>query len=65
MSHCIPVDALRRDHFTDFMAARQTSLLALISRATGHSLSIGVPIAEEGEELSGALAHDSGLDPSD
>lgn len=61
-SHCIPVDALRGDDFTTFMTARQTALLALISRATGHALSIGVPIAEEGEELSGALAHDSGLD---
>jgi hypothetical protein len=65
LSHCIPVDALRSDDFTGFMTARQTSLLALISRATGHTLSTGVPIAEEGEELSGALAHDSGLDPSD
>jgi len=60
-SHGIPVDALRGDDFTGFMTARQTSLLVLISRATGHALSVGVPIAEEGDELSGGLAHDSGL----
>jgi hypothetical protein len=61
-SHCIPVEALRADDFAAFMTARQTSLLALISKATGHALSVGIPTPEEGEELSGALAHDSGLD---
>jgi hypothetical protein len=61
-SHCIPVDALRADDFKGFMAARQVALLTLVSRATGHVLSVGAPITEEGEELSGALAHDSGLD---
>ena len=47
---------------TERASAYKTSLLALISRATGHALSIGVPTAEEGEEVSGALAHNSGLD---
>lgn len=61
-SHCIPVDALRADDFKAFMAARQAALLALISKVTGHTLSVGVPAAEEGEELSTALAHDVGLD---
>jgi hypothetical protein len=56
------VDALRGDDFKGFMAARQAALLTLISSATGHKLSVAVPSAEEGEELSGALAHDSGLD---
>lgn len=64
-SHCIPVNALRADDFQSFMAARQASLLALISRATGHTLSIGVPTSEEGDELSSALAHDSGLESQD
>ncbi len=61
-SHCISVDAIRADDFKAFMAARQASLLDLVSRVTGHKLNVGVPAAEEGEELSGALAHDTGLD---
>ncbi len=61
-SHCIPVEALRADDFENFMKARQTSLLELIARATGHAPSVGAPTAEEGEELSEVLAHDSGLD---
>jgi hypothetical protein len=44
------------------MAERQAALRALISRATGHALTIDVPEAEEGEELSGALAHDTGME---
>ena len=60
-SHCIPVDSIRADDFETFMTARQAALLTLISRATGHTLTIGVSTVEEGEELSGALAHDSGM----
>lgn len=61
-SHCIPVEAIRADQFESFMAARQASLLELIAKATGHSPSVGAPLPDEGEELSDALAHDSGLD---
>jgi hypothetical protein len=61
-SHCIPVDPLRADDFQSFMAARQAALLALISRATGQSLNVGIPAAEEGEELSDALAQDSDME---
>lgn len=51
-SHCIPIDAFRADDFRTFMTLRQTELLTLISRATGHTLSVGVLVDEEGEELS-------------
>ncbi|MBK7583360.1 MAG: hypothetical protein IPI67_24615 [Myxococcales bacterium] len=61
-SHCIPVDALRGDDFRTFMTARQAALLALVSKVTGHTLSVGIPAVEEGEELSTALAHDAGMD---
>jgi hypothetical protein len=61
-SHCIPVEALRADDFFGFMTARQTLLMALVSKATGHAVSVGVSHAEEGEELSGPLAHDSGAE---
>lgn len=61
-SHCIPVDAIRADDFKAFMVGRQAALLTLIARATGHALSIGPPVPEEGQEPTGALAHDTGLD---
>lgn len=60
-SHCIDEGLLRADDFDRFMAARRDALLDLISRVTGHRVrSEGVP-AEEGEELTEAIAHDTGL----
>ena len=61
-SHCILVDRLRADDFNGFMEARQAALLALVSRVTEHALQLGAQPAEEGEELSPAIAHDSGLE---
>lgn len=63
-SHCIPVDALRADKFEDFMAARKKALLDLISAATGHVVASAGGAVEEGEEVTPALAIDSGLGTS-
>lgn len=59
-SHCIDVDALRADDFPRFMASRREAWLDLVSRATGHKVRTDGAV-EEGEELTEAVAHDSGL----
>jgi hypothetical protein len=61
-SHCISVEFLRADNFTEFMVERKKSLLKLIEAATGHNiLDEGLP-PEEGEELSEELARDNALE---
>ena len=62
-SHVIPVEQLRGDDFAGFMQKRQRNLLALICAATGHALPVQqqAEVAEEGEELSEALARDAGI----
>lgn len=62
-SHAIPVEQLRGDDFAGFMQKRQRNLLALICAATGHALPVQqqAEVAEEGEELSEALARDAGI----
>lgn len=60
-SHCISPGHLRADDFESFMKERRKSLLALIAMATGHSISDVSDIPEEGEEVSEAVAQDSGL----
>jgi hypothetical protein len=61
VSHGIDPALLRADDFTAFMVARETWLLGLIGRATGHAQPDGDAVAEEGEELPDALVAD--LDP--
>lgn len=62
-SHAIPVEQLRGDDFAGFMQKRQHNLLALICAATGRALPVQqqAEVAEEGEELSEALARDAGI----
>jgi len=66
-SHAIPVEQLRGDDFAGFMKQRQHKLLVLICAATGHPLPVQqqAEVAEEGEELSEALARDAGIAYSD
>jgi hypothetical protein len=60
-SHCISPACLRADDFESFMKDRRKSLLALIAAATGHSINDISDAPEEGEEISEAVAYDSGL----
>ncbi len=60
-SHCIPVKELRADEFQGFIKERRKALLQLIADATGHAVSEVVDSQDEGEELSEAVAQDSGL----
>ena len=62
VSHCIPVKELRADDFRGFMAKRQQALLDLVAKITGHAPPATAEPVEEGEELSPALAHDTGLE---
>ncbi len=50
-SHAAEPALLRADAFADFMADRETRLLALISAATGHQISRGGAAPEEGEDV--------------
>lgn len=59
-SHCVPVDLLRRDDFTGFMAARRAELLRLISAASGHQVA-DLADPGEGEDPDEQLARDSDL----
>jgi hypothetical protein len=60
-SHAVEPALLRADAFADFMADRETRLLALISAATGHKISRGGAAPEEGEDvIEDALAADIG-----
>lgn len=61
-SHCIPVAELRADDFHAFIKARQQALLALICQTTGQVPQVEAQPAEEGDELSPAMAQDTGLD---
>ncbi len=61
-SHCIPVAELRADDFHAFMKARQQALLALICQTTGQVAQAEAQPAEEGDELSPAMAQDTGLE---
>lgn len=65
VSHCIPVDRLRADDFHGFIAGRQQALLALVASVTGQSAPAAAQTPEEGEELSAALAHDTGLETAE
>lgn len=60
-SHCIPADRLRADDFHGFIAGRQKALLALVGGVTGHAPPAIEESGEEGQELTAALAHDTGL----
>jgi Helicase conserved C-terminal domain len=62
VSHCIPVGVLRANDFHGFIAGRQQALLELVSKVTGHPVPTVAQPAEEGEELSPALAHDTGFE---
>jgi hypothetical protein len=60
-SHCITPALLHADDFEQFMKERRKALLMLISKATGHSILGDVGEADEGEDLTDEVAHDSGL----
>ena len=48
-----------------FIAGRQQALLALVASVTGQSAPAAAQTPEEGEELTPALAHDTGLETAD
>ncbi len=50
-SHAIDPTLLRADSFAEFMADRESRLLALISAATGHLLGRTAPDPEEGQDV--------------
>lgn len=53
---------LYADDFAAFMSARQKLLLDLIVSVTKNATPASTIAADEGEELSLAIAHDSGLE---
>lgn len=61
ISHCIPVYQLRADDFDGFIKERRKALLKLISDATGHNAIDAAGSPDEGEDLSDAMARDSGM----
>ena len=61
-THCIPVPELYADDFTSFMTARQKLLLDLVVSVTKNATPASTVAADEGEELTLAIAHDSGLE---
>ena len=61
-THCIPVPELYADDFTGFMNARQKLLLDLVVSVTKNATPASTIADDEGEELSLAIAHDSGLE---
>ncbi|WP_343081501.1 GmrSD restriction endonuclease domain-containing protein [Ostreiculturibacter nitratireducens] len=50
-SHAMDPALLRADDFAGFMADRESRLLAMISRATGHAITRADATPEEGEDL--------------
>lgn len=50
-SHAMDPALLRADDFAGFMADRETRLLAMISRATGHAITRSDAAPEEGEDV--------------
>jgi len=61
-THCIPVSELYDNNFPGFMKARQKLLLDLVVSVTKNAVPAGTAGADEGEELTFAIAHDSGLE---
>ena len=61
-THCIPVDALYANDFHAFMKARQKQLLDLVVSVTKNAEPTTGGATDEGEELTTAMAHDSGLE---
>lgn len=57
-SHCIDPTLLRADAFKAFMGDRERRLLALIAKATGHTIT-GAEAPEEGEEVPEDVARDA------
>ena len=64
-THCIPVTELHANDFAGFMKARQKLLLDLVVNVTKNAAPASTDTADEGEELTHAMAHDSGLDPTE
>lgn len=64
-THCIPVPELYSNDFTGFMKLRQKLLLDLVVSVTKNAAPASTQSADEGEELTLAVAHDSGLDPKE
>lgn len=58
-SHAMDPTLLRANDFAGFMADRESRLLAMISRATGHTITRSDATPEEGEEV---LQDDEGFD---
>ncbi|MDG4602605.1 MAG: DUF262 domain-containing protein [Defluviicoccus sp.] len=58
-SHAIDPAFLRADDFAGFMADRESRLLAMIARATGHPTALAQAAPEEGEDV---LEDDEGFD---
>lgn len=61
-THCIPVSALYANDFQGFMQARQKQLLDRVVSVTKNAAPETGDAADEGEELTAAMAHDSGLE---
>ncbi len=61
-THCIPVPELYANDFTGFMKARQKLLLDLVVSVTKNATPSSTVATDEGEELTLAIAHDSGLE---
>lgn len=61
-THCIPVEELYEDNFTGFMKKRQKLLLDLVISVTKNAAPVSTNNDEEGEELTPAVAHDSGIE---
>lgn len=61
-SHAMDPSLLRADDFSGFLADRETKLLALISKATGHPISVADAAIDEGEDV---LQDDEGFDLPD
>jgi hypothetical protein len=61
-THCIPVPELYANDFAGFMKERQKNLLALVVSVTKNAVPASTETADEGEELTTAMAHDSGLE---
>ena len=61
-THCIPVPELYDNNFQGFMKARQKLLLDLVVSVTKNAAPASTGSADEGEELTLAIAHDSGLE---
>ena len=61
-SHAMDPDLLRADDFAGFMADRETRLLTMISKATGHAVTRSEAAPEDGEDMA---QDDEGFDLPD